>query len=71
MTSATGPKRLRGGRLLWVDVDRCSEDEAHRVAEVFGLDSETRACLSDSKDRAVFKDHGRYIHVTTYAPRRG
>ena len=25
------PRRLRGGRLLWVDVDRCSEDEAHRV----------------------------------------
>jgi magnesium transporter len=62
------PKRVRGGRLLWVDVDRCSEDEARRVAEEFGLDSETRACLTDSKDRAVFKDHGRYIHVTTYAP---
>ena len=62
------PRRLRGGRLLWVDVDRCSEDEAHRVAEAFGLDSETQACLADSKDRAIFKDHGRYIHVTTYAP---
>ena len=62
------PKRLRGGRLLWVDMDRCSEDEARRVAEEFGLDSETQACLTDSKDRAVFKDHGRYVHVTTYAP---
>ena len=62
------PRRLRGGRLLWVDVDRCSEDEAHRVAEAFGLDSATRECLTDSNDRAVFKDHGRYIHVTTYAP---
>ena len=65
------PRRLRGGRLLWVDVDRCSEDEAHRVAEAFGLDSATRECLTDSKDRAVFKDHGRYIHVTTYAPDEG
>jgi Mg2+ and Co2+ transporter CorA len=62
------PKRLRGGRLLWVDVDRQSEDEAKRVAEAFGLDSATRECLAESKDRAVFKDHGRYIHVTTYAP---
>ena len=62
------PRRLRGGKLLWVDVDRCSEDEAHRVGEAFGLDSATRECLADSKDRAVFKDHGRYIHVTTYAP---
>src|ERR671910_1532312 len=24
--------------------------------------------LEDLSDRAVFKDHGRYIHVTTYAP---
>ena len=29
------------------------------------------SCLTDSKDRAVFKDHGRYIHVTTYAPDEG
>ena len=62
------PKRLSRGKLLWVDVDRCSEEEAHRVAGSFGLDSETQACLTDSKDRAVFKDYGRYIHVTTYAP---
>ena len=62
------PRRLRGGKLLWVDVGRNSEDEAHRVAEAFGLDSATRDCLTGSKDRAVFKDHGRYIHVTTYAP---
>jgi magnesium transporter len=62
------PRRLRGGRLLWVDVDRQSEDEANRVAEAFGLDGATRECLAESRDRAVFKDHGRYIHVTTYAP---
>ena len=62
------PRRLRGGKLLWVDVDRNSDDEAHRVAEAFALDSATRDCLTGSKDRAVFKDHGRYIHVTTYAP---
>ena len=40
------PKRLRGGKLLWVDVDRSSEEDAHRVAEAFGLDRETRACLA-------------------------
>ena len=64
------PRRLSRGKLLWVDVDRNSEEDAHRVAEAFGLDSATRECLADSKDRAVFKDHGRYIHVTTYAPTR-
>ena len=65
---ADRPRRLSRGKLLWVDVDRNSEDEAHRVAEAFGLDSATQECLTDSNDRAVFKDHGRYIHVTTYAP---
>ena len=68
---AERPKRLSRGKLLWVDVDRGSEEDAHRVAEAFGLDSATRECLAGSKDRAVFKDHGRYIHVTTYAPDDG
>ena len=65
---ADRPKRLRGSELLWVDVDRGSEEDADRVAEAFGLDRETRDCLATSKDRAMFRDHGRYIHVTTYAP---
>ena len=62
------PRRLGRGKLLWVDVDRASAEEARRVAEAFGLDSGTQQCLADSNDRAVFNDHGRYIHVTTYAP---
>jgi len=62
------PRRLRGGRLLWVDIDRGSEDDAQRVAAAFELDGGTRECLTESHDRAAFKDHGRYIHVTTYAP---
>ena len=62
------PRRLSRGKLLWVDVDRDSKEEANRVAEAFGLDSATQECLADSNETAVFKDHGRYIHVTTYAP---
>jgi magnesium transporter len=62
------PRRLGRGKLLWVDVDRESEDGADQVAEAFGLDSRTRECLASSAERAVFHDHGRYIHVTTYAP---
>lgn len=65
---AERPKRLSRGKLLWVDVDRDSDEEAERVAAEFGLDSGTSECLVTSKDRAVFNDHGRYIHVTTYAP---
>ena len=65
---ADRPKRLRGSELLWVDVDRGSDEDVDRVADAFGLDRETRECLATSKDRAIFRDHGRYIHVTTYAP---
>jgi magnesium transporter len=63
------PRRLRGSQLLWVDLDRDSDVEARDVAEAFGLDDETRNSLSTPDERAVFNDHGRYIHITTYAPR--
>ena len=62
------PKRLSGGKLLWVDIDQNSPEDADRVAEEFELDSATRECLATPNERAVFKDHGRYIVVTTYAP---
>jgi magnesium transporter len=65
---ADRPRRLSGSKLLWVDVDRGSEESAARVAEAFGLDADTTACLVKSRDRAVFHDRGRYIHLTTYAP---
>ncbi len=65
---ADRPRRLSGSKLLWVDVDRYSSEDADRVAEAFGLDRKTRDCLLRSSDRAVFSDHGRYIHLTTYAP---
>jgi magnesium transporter len=62
------PKRLTGSKLLWVDVDRDSKESTARVAEAFGLDADTSDCLVSSKERAIFHDRGRYIHVTTYAP---
>ena len=65
---ADRPRRLSGSKLLWVDVDRESEESTARVAEAFGLDADTSACLVSSKERAVFHDRGRYIHVTTCAP---
>ena len=46
-----------------------SEIDARDVAEAFGLDDETRDFLSTPGERPVFNDHGRYIHLTTYAPR--
>ena len=65
---ADRPKRLRGDKLLWVDIDRNSPEDAERVGEEFELDSVTRECLATPNERAVFNDHGRYLVVTTYAP---
>jgi Mg2+ and Co2+ transporter CorA len=62
------PERLNGSRLLWVDIDRRDADSATRVAQTFGLDQTTRDYLASSNGKAVFSDHGRYIHVTTYSP---
>ena len=63
------PRRLRGSMLLWVDVDRASEESAQAVADEFGLDHDTRDGLaSSSSEAAVFSDHGAYIHVTAFAP---
>ena len=63
------PKRLKGSTLLWVDVDRSSEESAREVTEAFGLDPGTRDRLAaSSPGHAVFADRGRYIHITSYAP---
>jgi Mg2+ and Co2+ transporter CorA len=65
---ADRPGRLSRARLLWVDVDRGSEEAVDRVAEEFELDGETREALLRSGDRALLHDHGRYLHVTAFAP---
>ena len=63
------PRRLRGSQLLWVDVHSGSKFGAEEVAEALDLDDQTRRYLASPNERAVFDDHGRYIHITTYAPR--
>jgi magnesium transporter len=62
------PRRLGRSRLLWVDLDRPTDEDAARAGDRFGLDQQTRDCLVRSTKRAVFRDCGSYIHVTTYAP---
>jgi magnesium transporter len=62
------PQRLKGSRLLWVDIDQRGAESSAKVAEAFGLDDATRDRLASSSKRPVFSDHGRYIHVTTYSP---
>ena len=63
------PRRLRGSQLLWVDVHRDSGSAPPRSAKRSKLDDTTRGYLSTPHERPVFDDHGRYIHITTYAPR--
>jgi magnesium transporter len=63
------PRRLKGSMLLWVDIDRGSDGSAAEVAEAFDLDDETRRYLANPNKRPLFNDHGRYIHITAYAPR--
>jgi magnesium transporter len=65
------PGRLRGSKLLWVDISERTGAHADEVAEAFDLDRQTRERLARSPGRAVFEDFGRYIHVTTYSPCEG
>jgi magnesium transporter len=65
-----GARELGGRhRLLWVDLDRTSPDDATKVAAVLDLDEQTREHLAQTQDRPAFRDCGRYLHITTYAPR--
>jgi magnesium transporter len=63
------PRRLHGSMLLWIDVHKASDFGAEEVADALELDDTTRRHLATPNKRPVFDDHGRYIHITTYAPR--
>ena len=39
------------------------------MVEAFDLEEETFHYLTEAQDHAGFKDYGRYLHLTTYAPR--
>jgi magnesium transporter len=65
---AERPRRLNGSKLLWVDVHRGSQVTADEVADAFQIDPLTRDCLTSPHRSPIFDDHGRYIHITTYAP---
>ena len=65
---ADRPPRLKGSKLLWVDIDRGDDERVGDVAAAFHLHEATRKRLAASGKRPVFDDYGRYIHVTTYSP---
>ena len=63
------PRRLRGSMFMWIDLYDGSKHAANEVADALGLDDQTRALLAHPNTRACFEDRGRYLHITTYAPR--
>jgi magnesium transporter len=63
------PQRLDGDRLLWIDLDQGSQDEVEQVATVLDLDEVTREGLVEAQAHPAFRDRGRYLYLTTYAPR--
>jgi magnesium transporter len=62
--------RLADDQLLWIDLDRDDPDDAQQVADMLGLDDETRDHLAEAQRHPAFRDRGRYLHVTTYAPHK-
>lgn len=68
-TLAEKPSRLAQDQLLWVDVKRGDTGQAEEVAAVLGVDDETTRHLAEPQDHASFRDRGRYLHVTAFAPR--
>lgn len=62
----TGPlPRIGRSAILWVDLERPSDEEVARLIETFDLTSDTESELADRDGRAPgFADHGEYLHVT-------
>jgi magnesium transporter len=63
------PRRLGGAKLLWVDLDGAAERDVREAVKAFDLEEETYDLLVEPLDHAGFKDYGRYLHLTTFAPR--
>jgi magnesium transporter len=55
--------RLGRSALLWIDLERPSEDDLAALADVLELDEETVGAIADDRDRPILADHGHYLHV--------
>jgi len=62
------PRRLGGSKLLWVDLKGTADEDVREVVKAFDLEEETYDLLVEPLDHAGFRDHGRYLHLTTFAP---
>jgi Mg2+ and Co2+ transporter CorA len=49
--------------ILWIDLERASEDDVSALVDVLGLDAETARTIGDQDVRPSLEDHDDYLHV--------
>ena len=60
--------RLRRSSILWIDVDKPSEDEIRELVDGLGLDEASAERLSSDDEQPYFGDFGAHLHVRAFAP---
>jgi magnesium transporter len=55
--------RLGRSALLWIDLERPSDDDRAALADVLDLDERTAHAVADEHDRPRLADYGEYLHV--------
>jgi magnesium transporter len=55
--------RLGRSSLLWIDLERPSEDDLSALSDVLDLDSKTAPELADDRQEPFLHDHHAYVHV--------
>ena len=60
--------RLRRSSILWIDVDKPSEDEIRDLVDGLGLDGVSAQRPSSDDEKPYFGDFGTHLHVRAFAP---
>jgi Mg2+ and Co2+ transporter CorA len=59
----TMPPRIGRSAILWIDLERPTDDDVDRLIEMFDLVRETQQELAQRNGAPAFADHGEYVHV--------
>jgi magnesium transporter len=60
--------RLGRNSILWIDLPRPDEEQAHNLANALELAPASAERLANHEGTPYFGDFGTYVHVTAYAP---